>query len=113
MFRRALFALPLLTLSALAPAQAQNCDTRFNFHNRSSRTVTEIYFDRSSNPNWTRDELGADVLPSGRSRAFRAAYSGLYDFKAVFETGQSLELRQVDICRITDVTVTDRGMSAQ
>ncbi|NGM21980.1 hypothetical protein G3576_18285 [Roseomonas stagni] len=113
MLRRALFALPLLAVSALAPAQAQNCDTRFNFHNRSSRTVTEIYFDRSSNPNWTRDELGADVLPAGRSRTFRAAYSGLYDFKAVLETGQSVELRQVDICRITDVTVTDRGMSAQ
>ena len=37
MLRRALFALPLLVATALAPAQAQNCDTRFNFHNRSRR----------------------------------------------------------------------------
>ncbi len=113
MFRRALFALPLLAATALAPAYAQNCDTRFTFHNRSSRTVMEFYFDSSRNPRWTRDELGAGVLPAGQSKRFAAAYSGNYDFRAVLDNGRAVELRQIDICRITDVTLTDQGMSAR
>ncbi len=113
MFRRILLALPALAaIAAAAPAQAQ-CDTRFNFHNRTGRTVMELYFDRSSNPNWTRDELGTGVLENGRSRQFTAAYSGLYDFRAVLDNGRALEVRQVDICRITDVTATAEGLSAR
>ena len=113
MLRRLVLALPLLAASALAPAHAQGCDTRFDFHNRSSQTVMEFYFDSSRNPNWTRDELGDGVLPAGRSRRFAAAYSGPYDFKAVLENGRSVELRRVDICTITTVTLTDSGMKAE
>lgn len=113
MLRRILLALPLLAASGLAPAQAQGCDTRFEFHNRSSRTVMELYFDASSNPNWTRDELGSGVLPPGQGRRFAAAYTGMYDFKAVLEGGRSVELRRVNICAISVVTLTDRGLSAQ
>lgn len=113
MIRRLLLALPLLAATAVAPAYAQNCDTRFTFHNRSSTTVVEFYFDSSRNPNWTRDELGAGVLPAGQSQRFAARYSGNYDFRAVLQGGRAVELRQVDICRITDVTLTDNGMSAR
>ena len=45
MIRRCLFALPLLAVSALAPAYAQSCDTSFVFVNSSSSTVNEFYFD--------------------------------------------------------------------
>jgi hypothetical protein len=109
--RRLLLALPLL--AATVPAYAQNCDTSFTFHNLSSFTVNEFYFDRSANPNWTRDELGAGVLPAGRSQRFRAAYAGLYDFRAVLANGRAVELRRADICVITDVTLTDNGMTAR
>lgn len=114
MLRRLALALPLLAATAaLAPAQAQRCDTRFDFFNRSSRTVMEFYFDSSRNPNWTRDELGKGVLEPGQARRFAAAYTGDYDFRAVLEGGRAVELRNVDICRITRVTLTDRGLSAE
>ena len=90
MIRRLLLALPLLTAVGVGSAHAQNCDTRFNFHNRSSTTVMEFYFDSSRNPNWTRDELGAGVLPAGQSKSFAAAYSGNYDFRAVLEGGRAV-----------------------
>ncbi|MEI6162717.1 MAG: hypothetical protein WCP77_23045 [Roseococcus sp.] len=113
MIRRLLLALPLLAAIGAGSAHAQSCDTRFNFHNRSSTTVIEFYFDSSRNPNWTRDELGAGVLPAGQSKRFAAAYSGNYDFRAVLDGGRAVELRQVDICSITDVTLTDAGMTAR
>ncbi len=113
MLRRLVIALPLLAASGALPAQAQGCDTRFELHNRSSQTVMEFYFDSSRNPNWTRDELGSGVLPPGQGRRFAAAHTGNYDFKAVLQNGRSVELRQVNICAITVVTLTDSGMTAQ
>ncbi len=113
MLRRLLLSLPLLVAFGVTSAEAQRCDTRFNFHNRSSVTVMEFYFDSSRNPRWTRDELGSGVLPSGQSRRFASAYSGLYDFRAVLQGGRAVELRQVDICRITDVTLTNSGLTAR
>ena len=113
MLRRLILALPLLAASGFTTAQAQGCDTRFNFHNRSSVTVMEFYFDSSRNPRWTRDELGSGVLPAGQSRRFSAAYSGDNDFRAVLQNGQAVELRQVNICQITDVTLTNSGMTAR
>lgn len=112
MIRRLLFALPLLAASALTPAHAQ-CDTRFDFHNRSSRTVMEFYFDSSRNPNWTRDELGSGVMRPGEARRFQTAYTGLYDFRVVFDNGRAVELRQIDICTTSRVTVTDQGLRAE
>ena len=113
MLRRLVLALPLLAVSGLMPAHAQGCDTRFDFFNRSSRTVVEFYFDSSANPNWTRDELGDGVLPAGQARRFRAVYSGNYDFRAVLEGGRAVELRRVNICAITKVTLTDNGLTAE
>ncbi len=110
MIRRFLLALPLLAVAGAAQAQ---CDRRFDFENRSSRTIMEIYFDRTANPNWTRDELGADVLPAGRARRFSTAYDGLYDFRAVFEGGRAVELRRIDICSTSRIIATDNGLRAE
>ena len=113
MIRRLFLALPLLAAISASSAHAQQCDTRFNFHNRSSTTVVELYFDRSSRPDFTRDELGAGTLPSGQTQRFAANYSGLYDFRAVLQGGRRVDLYRVDICSVTDITLTDAGMTAQ
>jgi hypothetical protein len=113
MLRRLVLALPLLAATGIGAAQAQGCDTRFDLINNSGRTIMEFYFDSSRNPNWTRDELGRDVLPAGQVRRFRAVYSGNYDFRAVFQGGGAQELRQVNVCQITKIIVTDRGMRAE
>ena len=113
MFRRLILALPLLAAIGAGSVQAQQCDTRFNFHNRSSSEVIEFYFDRSSRPDFTRDELGAGTLPAGQSLRFTAAHPELYDFRAVLPGGRRVDLYRVDICTITDVTLTDAGMMAK
>jgi hypothetical protein len=113
MLRRYCFALPLLAASAVAPAYAQSCDTSFVFVNRSSSTVNEFYFDPSSNANYSRDELGSGVLAPGGSKNFRAANSGMYDFLAVLENGQRVEMRGRDVCVIRQVTLTNAGMTAE
>ncbi len=110
--RRFLLALSLLAVVGAAPAHAQ-CDTRFVFENRSNVTVMEFYFDSSRNPNWTRDELGTGVLAPGQSRQFRAAQTGNYDFRAVLQDGRAAELRQVNICQASVITLTNDGLSAQ
>jgi hypothetical protein len=113
MIRRRLFALPLLAISALAPAYAQSCDTSFVFVNSSSSTVNEFYFDPASSANYSRDELGSGVLAPGGSKNFRAANSGMYDFLAVLENGRRVEMRGRDVCVIRRVTLTNSGMTAE
>lgn len=113
MLRRLALALPLLAASALAPAHAQRCDTRFDFVNESSRTLNEFYFDRSSRPDFTRDELGQNVLPPGRSMRFAAMYSEPYDIRAVLDNGQRFDLYRINICSVTRVVLTDRGLTAK
>ncbi len=106
-------AAALLAASALAPAHAQRCDTRFDFVNQSSRTVNEFYFDRSSRPDFTRDELGQNVLPPGRQMRFAAMYSEPYDIRAVLDNGRRFDLYRINICSITRVVLTDQGLSAK
>ena len=43
MIRRLFLALPLFAAIGAGSAHAQQCDTRFNFHNRSSTTVVEFF----------------------------------------------------------------------
>jgi hypothetical protein len=115
MLRRLALALaPAVALVvAAAPVHAQRCDTRFDFVNESSRTVNEFYFDRSSRPDFTRDELGRNVLPPGRSMRFAAMYSEPYDLRAVLDNGQRFDLYRINICSITRVVITDRGLVAK
>ncbi len=113
MFRRIMLALPLLAATAAAPAFAQGCDTRFSIANQSSAVVEQFYFGPSSNPNWGADQLGRNVLPQGRSLNYQAARGGMYDFKVIWSNGRTAEIRQVDICRASRITVTDRGLIAQ
>ena len=53
---------------------------------------------------WGSDQLGQDVLSPGESRGYRAANTGLYDFRTVWMDGSAAEIRQVDICRASQIT---------
>lgn len=99
-------ALILVALAAAAlPAQAQTGDPSFNLVNRSGQTINEIYVSPVAQPNWGRDLLGADVLPSGRSFAVRIAPSAgcRQDVRVVYADGRPEERRNVDTCAITDI----------
>ena len=60
-----------------------------------------------------RPRAGAGGLSAGQIQRFSAAQAGLYDFRVVLRDGWVVELRPVDICVITDVTLTGQGLSAR
>ncbi|WP_237216166.1 hypothetical protein [Falsiroseomonas oryziterrae] len=93
------------------PVQAV-CDTSFRVSNQSSATVAQLYFSHSSQRGWGADQLGASVLPPGRFVSYRAANTGNYDFRVVWTNGQAAELRGVNVCRASQITVTNRGLVA-
>jgi hypothetical protein len=124
MLRRGLLAFPLLGgLAACVPQPqtvyvqqaaplARSCDTSFRVVNASSGTVERLYFSHSSLGGWGADQLGASVLPPGRSAGYRAANAGSYDFRVVWAGGRASELRGVNICAASTITVTNYGLRA-
>jgi hypothetical protein len=94
----------------MVPTQA--CDTSFRVVNNSSLTVGQLFFSHSSLGGWGNDQLGSSVLPPGRFVNYRAANAGAYDFRVVWTNGRAAELRGVNICRASRVTVTNSGLIA-
>lgn len=113
MFRRALLTLAVMAATASFPALAQTCDTSFTLQNNSGRQINEIYFSPTSDNAWGADRLGTNVLPAGRSVSYRPSPPGRYDFRVVFEGGQALEQRNVDLCAVGTVTVSAQGIAVQ
>lgn len=131
MFRRKILALFALmgaaTLAACAPQpvyiqqpvavapqpMVRACDTRFQVVNNSSLTVMQLFFSHASRNDWGVDQLGQNVLPPGRAWNYTAANAGAYDFRVVYANGRAAELRRVDICRATQIVVTNSGLFAR
>ncbi len=115
--------LAALFLAACQPQQPQMivveqpptraCDTRFRVTNYSSQTVAQLFFSHSSQSNWGADQLGASVLPPGRHVNYAAANAGDYDFRVVWVSGRAAELRRVNICAASEISVTDAGLRAR
>lgn len=125
MLRRKLLSPALLGVAALALAGCQEeprrsavivptqaCNTAFRVVNNSSGTVGQLFFSHASLGGWGADQLGRSVLPPGRYVNYRAAHTGAYDFRVVWTNGRAAELRQVNVCRASQITVTDRGLFA-
>ncbi|WP_439597030.1 hypothetical protein [Falsiroseomonas sp.] len=109
--RRLLFAsLAATCLAAMgpaAPAQAQGRQD-FTMVNRTGYQINEVYVGPSSSPNWGRDILGQNVLANGRS--FNVTFPGrssecMWDIKVVYEDRDQSELRQVNLCRVSTITL--------
>ena len=112
MLRRIFLALAFATVFA-SGAIAQQCDTRFQIVNQTDQAVREIYIDASSNPQWTVDRLGAEVLQPGMVFNVTGADPILQDIKVVMMNGAEDELRQVDLCHISRVLVTSNGLKVE
>ncbi len=90
----------------------QACDTSFQVVNNSGATVERLYFSHSTQGGWGADQLGQNVLPPGRATSYRAANAGNYDFRVVWTNGRAAELRGIDVCRASRITVTNSGLTA-
>jgi hypothetical protein len=109
--RRLLLALALTSgLSSVAQAQ---CDRRFTLNNQSGSTINQFFFGSSAQRNWGADQLGANVLPNGRSVRYETRHSGRNDFKVVWANGQTAELMNIDICATSEIVATPRGIVAR
>ncbi len=91
---------------------AQACDTSFVVVSNSGATVERLYFSHASLGSWGNDQLGQSVLPPGRQVAYRAANAGSYDFRVVWANGRAAEIRGVNVCRASRITVTNGGLLA-
>lgn len=90
----------------------QACDTTIQVLNRSSSPVHSLHYSHSSRQNWGPDRLGQNQIPPGGAMTFRPQTTGQTDFRVVWRSGASNELRQVDICRVSQIIVTNRGLRA-
>ena len=121
MLRRLIPGLSLLALSAcVVPPQVVYvpqapivaCDTRFNVVNQSNRTVERLYFSSSALNSWGEDQLGQGVLPPGRSAFYQPVTAGAHDFRIVWANGRDAEIRGVDVCVASRITITNSGLRA-
>lgn len=100
-----------MAMVPVAPVQ-QVCDTSFRVMNNSSRVVHSLYFSHSSQGNWGADQLGASMLYPGRYVNYRANNPGAYDFRIVWNNGRTAEIRRVNLCVASQITVTNAGLRA-
>ncbi|MBS7791862.1 hypothetical protein KTR66_17815 [Roseococcus sp. SDR] len=109
---RRLFLAVALAGGVSSVAQAQ-CDRRFTLVNQSGSTINQFFFGSSAQRNWGVDQLGSNVLPSGRSIRYETRHSGRNDFKVVWANGATAELMNIDICATSEIVATQRGIVAR
>lgn len=102
-------ALPLIPLMAHRALAAKS---DFWVRNDSRTTVTHIYVSDSGRDTWDNDLLDGDTLASGEKLrvTFGDASSSrcLYDFRAEFSDGQTVEKYQINVCENDYFSLFDR-----
>lgn len=113
-FLRLIAAIPFVAMAAsVAQAQvqyAQRCDTNLRIVNRSSSTVTRIFYNPSRISSWGPDRLAGGALRPGQGSVFRLPSEENYDFRIVWSGNQAAEMRSTNICQIQEVVITNEGM---
>jgi hypothetical protein len=103
--RRALIGAAVVALAATAAYAQENRNVRV--HNDTGVTLTHLYSTNSGQADWGSDILGADVIASGESVVVDfddGTDACLFDVKARFADGDEMQLRQINVCRATDIT---------
>jgi hypothetical protein len=88
------------------------CDTSIRFVNNSSATVFNLFYNPVGNPNWGPDRLGQNVLRPGATSSVRLSFARPYDFRVVWDNGRAAEIRNVNVCRASQIVVTNAGLRA-
>ncbi|WP_122464711.1 MULTISPECIES: hypothetical protein [Brevundimonas] len=110
--RGAVLAMALALSATPVVVQAQSndgMDRRVRIINDTGRTIMYFYASRQGVDSWEEDILGSDILEDGDSVTANiddGSRACRYDFKAVFEDGQSLERYNINVCEITTYTYT-------
>ncbi|MFQ5624403.1 MAG: hypothetical protein ACE5FS_13530 [Paracoccaceae bacterium] len=91
--------------SVASPAAA--LDRRVKIVNKTAYTIMEFYGSNRDRETWEEDILGADVIPPNSSMMINfddgSGYC-MFDFKAVFNDGDVLTRKGVNVCEIGTYT---------
>ncbi len=98
-----------LTIASLilSVGVAHAADRRVEIVNKTGMTLTHFFASNSGARSWEEDILGRDTLADGESVEINindGSGACKFDFKAVFETGKSLEKGNINVCEISTYT---------
>lgn len=100
----------MVATTALTPGMASAEDRRVRIINETRHTIVRFYASNVNASGWEEDILGREVLRPGASVVMNiddgSGYC-LYDFKAVFDDGDSLVRNRVDVCKISSYRYTE------
>ena len=77
--------------------------------NNSGLTITHFYGSNTGRSSWEEDVLGTSVIPAGSAVNINfndGSGACMFDFKAVFSDGSTAVEPNVDVCRVSSVTVS-------
>jgi len=100
----------MVATTALTPGLASAQDRRVKIINETRYTIVRFYASNVNATGWEEDILGQSVLRPGQSVVINiddgSGYC-LFDFKAVFDDGDSLVRQRVDVCKISSYRYTE------
>jgi uncharacterized membrane protein len=104
------FAAALVASALLAPAaMAQSAPIGFTLTNSTDNVLMRLYISLPATDEWEEDILGDDVLGGGESLEI-SIDDGLpecvYDIRADFDDGESVQVGQVDFCELDGEELT-------
>ena len=92
-------ACALLTFGSANAAENRHVDV----DNQTGHTITEFYASNVDENDWEEDILGRDTLAPGESVDINiddGTGHCMYDFKAVFDDGDSLIKHNINVCTV-------------
>ncbi|MBS7809875.1 hypothetical protein [Roseococcus pinisoli] len=98
---------------ATRTASRASCDATLRVTNSSSRPVQQVFFSDSALSSFGRDRLGRSILDVGQSRDLQADSPGPHDFRIVRADGTTSDLRRANICKNTQIVITNFGVEAR
>jgi hypothetical protein len=105
-----LFAACLAAASLFGATSAQAEDRHVRIINETSHTIVRFYASNTARTSWEEDILGDDVVPPGDDVNINVDDGSghcKFDFKAVFDNGQSLIRQNVNVCQVSSYRYTE------
>jgi hypothetical protein len=93
-----------------ASRAGQDCNATFVFSNQSSTAVTRLVAVNTAPNSVESDLLRGNVITPGRQANLRAETVGNHHVRAFWANGRSVDLRSTNICRASQITLTNSGM---
>jgi hypothetical protein len=103
---KSLFGFAVLMVASVSPAFAAEETLKVN--NRTGYTINEIYIAPASSDNWEEDVMGDDALVTDTSVDIDFSKSEdtcKWDLKAVYDDKTTAVWRNVDLCKISTISL--------